>query len=95
MPHQPTMNVLSIMGRMAPLSPSASRRHNSSKQNHAPSSSKNNDYDSLSSHQRYSSSSESSHIISIKKTDMVDLTENSDLPVRGQGLDLQEICTKF
>ena len=35
-------------------------------------------------------------IISIKKTDhMVDLTKNSDLQVRGQGLDLREICTEF
>ena len=35
-------------------------------------------------------------IISIRKIDhMVDLTENPDLQVRGQGLDLQEICTEF
>ena len=60
MPHQPTINVLSILGRTASLSPSASRRHNSSKQNHTSSSSKSNDYDSLSRHQRYSTLSESS-----------------------------------
>ena len=35
-------------------------------------------------------------IISIRKIDhMVDLKENPDLQVRGQGLDLQEICTEF
>ena len=60
MPHQPTINALSIMGRNASLSPSASRRHDSSKQNHTSSSSKSNDYDSLSRHQRSSTSSESS-----------------------------------
>ena len=60
MPHQPTKNVLSIMGKTAPLPPSASKRKNSSKQNHASSPSKSNDYDSLSRHQRYSTSSESS-----------------------------------
>ena len=60
LPHQPTINVLSILGRTASLSPSSSRRHNSSKQNHTSSSSKSNDYDSLSRHQRSSTSSESS-----------------------------------
>ena len=59
MPHQPTIHVLSIMGRTGSLSPSASRRHNSSKQNHASSSSKSNDYGSLSGLQRYSTSSKS------------------------------------
>ena len=35
-------------------------------------------------------------IISIGKADhMVDHTENSDLQVRGHGLDLREICTEF
>ena len=51
---------MSILGRTASLSPSASRRHNSSKQNHTSSSLKSNDYDSLSRHQRYSTLSESS-----------------------------------
>ena len=60
MPHQPTINVLSILGRTASLYPSASRRHNSPKQNHTSSPSKSNDYDSLSRHQRHSTLSESS-----------------------------------
>ena len=35
-------------------------------------------------------------IISIRKIDhMVDLTENPGLQFRGQGLDLQKICTEF
>ena len=35
-------------------------------------------------------------IISLRKANhMVDHTENSDLQVRGQDLDLQEICTEF
>ena len=35
-------------------------------------------------------------IISTGKADhMVDHTENSDLPVQGQGLDLRKICTEF
>ena len=60
MPHQPTMNVLSVMGRNGSLSPSAARKHNSSNQKYASSSSKNNDYDSFSRYQRHSTSSESS-----------------------------------
>ena len=48
------------MGRNASFSPSASRWHDSSKQNHTSSSSKSNDYDSLSRHQRSLTSSESS-----------------------------------